>query len=927
MNKPFSVFAFFFLTVLGLHCQITTNRISLELQEVSIPEGLKKFATENQYRIFFQEEWFTDEKVSRTYENQTPDAILGDLLEGSEVNYYRYGPKTFVLTRNNSIYDQLPEDFFGKRPDSLEPTQTEGRTPLVTGVTPVFVNQEELISAREVETIRIGKQNLSDPRQSFLLSGYVRERESNRPLADLVILERNHGLGTATDSSGYYQLRLPAGLNFLETRSVGKQGEQKQVILYNDGQLDWSVEEGVERLEEVVVEAQQDRNVEEVVAGTQVINAEESKDIPLVLGERNILDVAASLPGISRAGEGALGLNVRGGRTDQNMFLLNEAIVYNPTHFFGIFQALNPFVTQQVEIFKGVIPVEYGGRLSSVFDIQTKDGSTDGLAGEGSVGPVTANLALEIPVRKDKSSLVLGGRVAYSDWILRALDDEDLSNSTASFYDVIATYTDRLNENNRLKATGYYSKDRFSITSDSTFRYSNRAASVEWNHTFNERNTASFSLANSRYAFDIGYEAGSNTDFNLGFSVEETELKGLNRFRIGDRHRMTYGLSGKYYRLNPGTLEPEGPDSDVGFQDIPREQGLEGGLFVSDDWEATEKLSLSAGVRLSFYTALGPSDQTVYAPGQPKNPTTAIDTLTYGSGESIKTYGGPEVRFSARYLLDPSLSVKAGFSNMYQYIHTLTNTTTVSPIDTWKLSDPNIRPQTSQQVTLGFFKNLEDGLEASIEGYYKWSQDVLDFKTGAQILLNDAIETEVIQGDGKAYGVEFLLKKTKGRLNGWLGYTYSRSLIRFDSPFPEERVNNGEFFPSNYDRPHDISLIANYKFTQRYSASLNFAYQTGRPVTYPIGQFNFNNADYVFYSDRNAQRIPDYIRLDLGINIEGNHRKNKLAHSFWTISVYNVLGRNNPYSLFFVTEDGEVKALQSSIFAIPIPSITYNFKF
>ena len=927
MSKPFGIFAFFFLTVLGLHCQITTDRISLELQDVSIPEALNKFATENQYRIFFQEEWFTDEKVSRTYENQTPDAILGDLLEGSEVNYYRYGPKSFVLTRNNSIYDQLPEDFFGKRPDSLEPTQTEGRTPLVTGVTPVFVNQEDLASVREVETIRIGKQNLSDPRQSFVLSGYVRERESNRPLADLVILERNHGLGTATDSSGYYQLRLPAGLNFLETRSVGKQGEQKQVILYNDGQLDWSVEEGVERLEEVVVEAQQDRNVEEVVAGTQVINAEESKDIPLVLGERNILDVAASLPGISRAGEGALGLNVRGGRTDQNMFLLNEAIVYNPTHFFGIFQALNPFVTQQVEIFKGVIPVEYGGRLSSVFDIQTKDGSTDGLAGEGSVGPVTANLALEIPVRKDKSSLVLGGRVAYSDWILRALDDEDLSNSTASFYDVIGTYTDRLNENNRLKATGYYSKDRFSITSDSTFRYSNRAASVEWNHTFNEKNTASFSLANSRYAFEIGYEADSNTDFNLGFSVEETELKGLNRFRIGDRHRMTYGLSGKYYRLNPGTLEPEGSDSDVGFQEIPREQGLEGGLFVSDDWEATEKLSLSAGVRLSFYTALGPSDQTVYAPGQPKNPTTAIDTLTYGSGESIKTYGGPEVRFSARYLLDPSLSVKAGFSNMYQYIHTLTNTTTVSPIDTWKLSDPNIRPQTSQQVTLGFFKNLEDGLEASIEGYYKWSQDVLDFKTGAQILLNDAIETEVIQGDGKAYGVEFLLKKTKGRLNGWLGYTYSRSLIRFDSPFPEERVNNGEFFPSNYDRPHDISLIANYKFTQRYSASLNFAYQTGRPVTYPIGQFNFNNADYVFYSDRNAQRIPDYIRLDLGINIEGNHRKNKLAHSFWTISVYNVLGRNNPYSLFFVTEDGEVKALQSSIFSIPIPSITYNFKF
>jgi hypothetical protein len=927
MLKGPSLFLILFFSAMGLQAQVPQEGMDLRLQDVSIPEALQELEARTGITVYFQQDWFSDAKLSRDYKGQTPEAILRDLLEGTEANLFRYGPNTFVLTRNNLIYDRLPEGFFGRGPDSVLAGEEQGRPSTTAPVTPVFVSQQALSTSREVETIRIGKQNLSDPRESFILSGYVRERGSNRPLADLVILERNRGLGTATDANGYYELRLPAGLNLLETRSVGKRRERKQVILYNDGLLDWLVEEGVEQLEEVVVEAWQDRNVEEVVSGTQVINVEESKDIPLVLGERNILDVAASLPGISRAGEGALGLNVRGGRTDQNMFLLNEAIVYNPTHFFGIFQALNPFVTEQVEIFKGVIPVEYGGRLSSVFDIQTKDGSTDGLKGEGSVGPVTANLALEIPIRDDKSSLVIGGRVAYSDWILRALDDEDLSNSTASFYDLIGTYTDRLNENNRIKATGYYSKDRFSITSDSTFRYSNRAASVTWDHTFNEKNNASFSLANSRYAFDIGYEAGSNTDFNLGYSVEETEFKGLNRFRINDHHRLVYGLSGKFYRVNPGTREPVGSGSEANFQEIPREQGLEGGVFISDDWDATEKLSLSAGVRLSFFSALGPSEQTVYAPGQPRNPTTAIDTLTYDSGASIKTYGGPEVRFSARYLLDPTLSVKAGFSNMYQYIHTLTNTTTVSPLDTWKLSDLNIRPQTSQQVTLGFFKNLQDGLEASVEGYYKWSQDVLDFKTGAQILLNESIETEVIQGDGKAYGVEFLLKKTKGRLNGWLGYTYSRSLIRFDSPFPEERVNSGEFFPSNYDRPHDISLIANYKFTRRYSASLNFSYQTGRPVTYPVGQFNFNNADYVFYSDRNVQRIPDYIRLDLGINIEGNHRKNKLAHSFWTVSVYNVLGRNNPYSLFFVTDDGEVKALQSSIFAIPIPSITYNFKF
>ena len=889
-------FLLLFMAVAGLWAQESPERIEIQYQNATIPEVLQKFQQESSYQVFYLPQWFGDERVSGSYSDITAEEFLAELLQNTPVTFYPHQGNTFVLSRNNQIYDALPNGFFGSLPDSLQPSGVaratdSGRAPL-----PVFVNQEELAARpAQVETVRIGKQDRATQGSTFLLSGYVRERESGRPIADMVILDKTNGVGTATDDSGYYEIRLPAGLSVLQARSVGKESTVKQMIIYNDGTFDWYVEEGVEQLEEVVVQAEQQRNVQAVISGTEIINAEDSKDIPLVLGERNLLDVAASLPGISRAGEGAVGLNVRGGRTDQNMFLLNQAVVYNPTHFFGIFQALNPFVTQQVEIFKGVIPVEFGGRLSSVFDISTVDGNTEEIKGEGSLGPVTANLALEVPVRQGKSSLVVGGRGAYSDWILRALDDEDLSNSTASFYDVIATYTDRINENNRLKATGYFSNDRFSLTADSTFAYSNRAASVVWNHKFSERNNATFSLANSRYAFDIGYDAESNTDFNLGYSVEETELRAFNRFRINDKHRLTFGLAGKLYRVRPGTLEPDGSESDVVAQDLAREQGIEGGIFISDDWDVTDRLSVSAGVRLSVFAATGPSEQNVYAPGQPRNEGTVIDTLAYGSGETIKTYGGPEVRFSTRYLITPDFSVKAGFSNMYQYIHTLTNTTTVSPIDTWKLSDLNIRPQTSQQVTLGLFRNLEEGaFEVSVEGFYKWAQDVLDFKTGAQILLNDAIETEVIQGDGRAYGVEFLFKKTQGRLNGWLGYTYSRSLIRFDSPFPEENVNNGEFFPSNYDRPHDVSLIANYKFTKRYSASLNFAYQTGRPITYPIGQFNFNNSDYVFYSDRNAFRIPDYIRLDLGINIEGNHKKNKLAHSFWTISVYNVLGRNNP---------------------------------
>ena len=337
---------------------------------------------------------------------------------------------------------------------------------------------------------------------------------------------------------------------------------------------------------------------------------------------------------------------------------------------------------------------------------------------------------------------------------------------------------------------------------------------------------------------------------------------------------------------------------------------------------------MDLGLRYSFYAALGESSQNIYQEGLPKGEGTLLETKDFDNNEVIETYGGLEVRASTRYFLSPSLSVKAGYNNTFQYIHTLSSNTTVSPTDTWKLSDVNIEPQRADQISLGFFKNFDDNkYELSLESYYKKTHNILDYKVGAQLLLNESIETEVLQGEGKAYGVELLLKKSEGRLNGWLGYTYSRTFTKLDSEFLEERINNGEYFPSNFDKPHDISLVTNYKFTKRYSFSANFVYQTGRPVTFPVGSYFLGGSEYALYSDRNKFRIPDFYRLDLSLNIEGNHKIKKFAHSFWNISVYNVLGRNNPYSVFFVTEDGSLQAYQSSIFSIPVPTITYNFKF
>ncbi|MDP2687117.1 MAG: TonB-dependent receptor, partial [Aequorivita sp.] len=470
--------------------------------------------------------------------------------------------------------------------------------------------------------------------------------------------------------------------------------------------------------------------------------------------------------------------------------------------------------------------------------------------------------------------------------------------------------------------------DRFSITSDSVFDYSNRLISLNYGHNFSEKSRAELILVSSQYEYGINYEADANEDFDFGYQLNEYQAKLNFNYKLSEKHRLSYGLSSKLYSIDPGEITPLGANSDVNAKTIDREKGLESAIYLADLFEVNDKLLLDVGLRYSFYAALGAATQNVYEEGVPKSESSVIEVRNYGKNEVIKTYGGPEYRVSARYLLGNDFSVKGGFNTTIQYLHLLSTNTTQSPTDIWKLSDLNIAPQRASQYSLGFFKNLSGkDVEFSIEGYYKTMNDLLDYKIGAQLILNDDLETELLQGEGKAYGVEFLVKKNSGRFNGYFGYSYSRAQVKLDSQIMQERVNNGEFFAANYDKPHDFSVVANYKLTKRFSFSGNFTYQTGRPITYPIGRYVFAGEEQVLYSDRNQFRIPDYYRLDLGVNIEGNHKLNKLAHSFINISVYNVLGRNNPYSVFFVNEAGEIKAYKTSIFSVPVPTITYNFKF
>lgn len=904
--------------------QTHEKEFSLVFNEASILEVINSIETTSDYHFYYIEDWFKDYKVSATYNELSIHQLLNELFNQTLINYYITKDNKIILTKNNIIYDTLPYGYFyeDKKITSNENTQIEKIN------TPVFVNDASATKIEKIETIRIGKEVKNNSTEKFNLNGKVINAINKEPIADLAIIVDGNKIGAVTNNSGEYSLNISNGLHIIETKSLAFEEIKKRIIIYSDGTLNFQLNESFEGLEEVVINANIDKNVKEVAIGKTAINVEKSKNIPLVLGERDIFKVAMMLPGVASTGEGAAGYNVRGGKTDQNLILLDNATVYNPSHFFGIFSAVNPYTTDDVTIYKGNIPAQYGGRLSSVFDIISKKANLEKFKGEASIGPVTSNLALEIPIVKDTSALLIGGRGTYSNWILKKLDRDELKKSKASYYDIIAKYDHKINQNNELSVSGYYSRDAFSITSDSLYSYSNRLVSLQWKHNFNKNHKADFIITNSDYMFNIDYEGSSNRNFKLDYSINETQLKSIFNYKLNKEHTFNYGISAKHYSVSPGNVQPLDANSIVSELNIPKEKALETALFVSDEYKVNDQLSLDIGLRYSFYAALGKSSQRLYENNLPKNESTFIGSEEYGNNEIIETYNNPEVRVAARYSILPDLSIKASYNNSYQYIHSLSNNTTVSPTDTWKLSDLNIKPQKSNQYTLGLFKNFKDNLyEVSLEGYYKQMDNVLDYKVGAQLLLNETIETDILQGKGKSYGLEFLVKKASGKWNGWLGYTYSRSFVKLQGIFPEEIVNNGDYFPSNYDKPHDVSLVLNYKVTKRLSFSSNVVYQTGRPVTVPVGSYFLNNAEYVLYSDRNQYRIPDYYRLDVSINLEGTHKLKKLAHSYWNLSIYNVLGKNNPYSVFFVTENGDVKAYQSTIFSVPIPTLTYNFKF
>ena len=917
---PVIFFGNMLITISGWAQVSEEERISGNFKALTFEQFVHEIESKTKYHFYYNAAQVDTLTVTLQANQQTLPTLLEKLFSDTDFHYAVDSQQNVFITHGWIIQTELPVGFFDRQ--KKEEKESENI------VVDYFENdqQDEKLVDNKLYPIGV-KTNTIKPGKAKV-TGRVLDAANGEPIAGANVIIENPFTGVSTDPLGYYTITLPRGRHTLKISSLGMRETERNIILYSDGALDIELQESVQSLKEVVVQAERDVNVTGTQMGLQRMNIKTIRQTPTALGEADVLRVVLTLPGVQSVGEASTGFNVRGGAVDQNLILFNDAVIYNPSHLFGFFSAFNPDILKEVELYKSTIPARFGGRLSSVLDITTREGNKKKFGGSGGIGPVTGRLTLEGPLINEETSVIVGGRANYSNWLLRRLNNPDYKNSKASFYDVNLGVSHQINEKNNLHLHAYASHDAFKFRTDTTYSYQNQNASLKWKSLFNEKLYGNFTAAYSRYAFGVESSQNPVNAYQLGFDVGQANVKADFNFFPNDKHSIDFGVSSIHYQLHPGSFLPNSETSLVVPDVIETERALESAVYISDIFNITPNISLNAGLRYSFFNYLGPKNVYTYAPGQPKAEYSIVDTISYGKGKVIHTYHGPEYRLALRLALSSQSSLKLSYNSLRQYIHMLSNTTAISPTDTWKLSDPNIRPQVGEQFSVGFYKNFREGIiETSVEAYYKKISNYLDYKSGAHLIMNHHIETDVVNTEGKAYGVEVMAKKTIGKLNGWMSYTYSRSLLRQDDPLAGETINEGAWYPSNFDKPHDFTFVGNYKFTHRFSLSLNFTYSTGRPITLPVAQYNYGGSERVYYSDRNAYRIPDYYRADVALNIEGNHKIKKLAHSSWTLAIYNLTGRKNPYSVYFVSENGNIQGYQLSIFGQAIPTITYNFKF
>lgn len=888
---------FLFTTYLALCQDVLDVKISHDYAGKPLVVLLTELEQKHPVKFYFRSEWIENIKVPSTYQERPLSELLGEIFKNSDLGYVVMQPGSIVIVK--------------------DPTQAKK---LLTAL------QDATLNRKKIEVITMGLPNQAVT--TVMLSGLVTDSKTQLPVPRVAI-RVNMEKGTITDEEGKYNLILKTGRQVINFSSLGFEDKVVDFEAYVDADLNIALDEQATQLEEVVIESQALRESTNSRVGETKLTVRDIKTAPALMGEVDLVKQVQNLPGVTTVGEAASGFNVRGGSVDQNLILYDGLPVFNSSHAFGFLTAFNPEAVNDVTFYKGGIPAEYGGRTSSVLDIRSRDGDFTKWNGQAGIGLITSNLMVNGPLQKDKTSIALSLRSTYSNWLVRSLRTSyaNLKESKVFFYDGTLKVAHKLSDKTKLSFTGYSSWDAFRLTGDTTYRWSNLQLSSMLNHEFSSRLNAEFTIGLSSFGYSVLNES-KLTASDLSYQIKTILSKGVLNYQLGNDN-VNFGGEMLLYKINPGALEPLTANSNAAQISTDTQHSLETSVFGSYEKTLADRFFIEAGLRMPLFMSFGSASINLYQQEAPRDVTTIRDTMHVGKFKPIKTYVGLEPRFSIRWMTTPASSIKFGYNRMYQFLHLVTNTAAVTPVDIWQPSGYYFKPQRSDQLSLGYFKDLKNKMYGtSVESFYKWISNILDFKDGAQLILNKHLETDLLQGKGKAYGVETSISKNSGKLTGSINYTYSRSLRKFSGSSTTESINRGKQYPSNFDQPHILNISWKVNMSRRYFLTGNFTYRTGRPVTVPLSVFEFENSTVAYFSGRNQYRIPDYHRLDLALVIEGNHKRKKMGDGTWIFSVYNVYGRQNPYTIFFKgSYNGVPKPYQLSIVGSIFPSVSFNFKF
>lgn len=771
--------------------------------------------------------------------------------------------------------------------------------------------------------------------EKFTLSGVITDIKNNETLIGVNVYIPEIKSSTTTNEYGFYSITLPAATYTVLISYIGFQIESQKIELSENKKMNFSLSESGEMLKEVIIT---DNNPRSAIRSPEMslnkLSISAIKKMPVVLGEVDVLKSLLLLPGVTNAGEGASGFNVRGGGADQNLILLDEATIFNSSHVFGFFSVFNPDAIKDLKLYKGGIPANFGGRVSSVLDIYQKDGSSKGFHMNGGIGLISSRLLLEGPLVKDKGSFLIGGRSSYAHLFLKL--SEDQKDNSAYFYDLNTKMSYKLNPNNNLFLSGYFGRDVFSLNKSFTNIYGNSILNLRWNHLFSDKLFSNLSLIYSDYYYGLDLDF---VGFKWDSGIKNYNIKYDFKNYISDKFKLNYGVNAIYYDFNPGTIKPSNSDSGINFDQLDKKYAFEPSIYISAVQEVSKRLSLSYGLRYSQFYRLGSSTVNIYENDSPLNfntdlqiyeKATPIGTKFYDKNEVIQSYNNLEPRFSASYQLNDAQSIKASYNRMTQYLQLISNTSSPTPLDVWMPSDNFIKPQIADQVAIGYFRNFkDDSYSLEVETYYKEVKNRLDYIDGADLIANKAIEQIILNGQLRSYGLEIMLRKNEGRLNGWISYTLSKSEQQTPGRTPEESgINGGNWYNSTYDKLHNVAVTGSYNLNEKWSFGANFALQTGQPVSYPNGQYEYLGITVPSYGLRNENRLPTYHHLDISATLTPRKNEGRNWKGEWVFSIYNLYNRKNAASINFRRNDdtGNNEAIKTSIFGM-VPAVSYNFKF